>query len=546
MAAALGWIGGSAKEPMRTGKHTALVDLQGVIGVESRASADKMIAGARTPRSRTSTRRAWCCASTARAAAPCSPGYINDEIRRLRAKYPDIPLHAVVQDLCASGGYYVAVAADRIYVDKASLVGSIGVIMSGFGFTGTMEKLGVERRAYTAGENKDFLDPFAPENPAHKEHAKQMLGEIHQQFIKVVRDGRGKRLKESPEIFSGLVWTGRAGRRAGARRRLRQPRHRVARDVIKAENVVDFTPEENYFEQLSKRLGAGAAESGREGPVGAPGGRRGLPALARMDRVVRAINDFLGRPGVRGRRRDGRARPRPRGLRPDRRGAHAGVPRRRVLPREPRLLRALRLLAGGARRAQLLPGARAPTTSRSTRRRSAGACQGDAPPPVEKMLLPPRRLARSGSGAPPGSCAMPRAARSSSSAPSRTSPSSARATGRCTSTNRFLSAIIETSPIAIYATDLEGMITLWNPAAERTFGFTRAEALGRRAPFVPAEKKDEARALRERVLAGEVLTDLQLDRRRADGTKIHHRRLGRAAARRGQPHRGPARHLHRT
>jgi hypothetical protein len=136
-------------------------------------------------------------------------GYVNDEIRRLRAKYPDIPLHAVVQDLCASGGYYIAVAADKIYVDKASLVGSIGVIMGGFGFVGSIDKLGVERRAYASGDNKDFLDPFLPENPQHRAHAQKMIGEIHQQFVKVVREGRGKRLKETPETFSGLVWTGK-------------------------------------------------------------------------------------------------------------------------------------------------------------------------------------------------------------------------------------------------------------------------------------------------------------------------------------------------
>ena len=151
--------------------------------------------------------------------SPVQAGYINDEIRRLRAKYPTIPLYAVVEDLCASGGYYVAVAADKIYVDKASLVGSIGVIMGGFGFVGAMDKLGVERRAYTAGENKDFLDPVPPENPEHREHAQKMLGEIHQQFIKVVRQGRGKRLKETPEMFSGLVWTGEKSVELGPRRR---------------------------------------------------------------------------------------------------------------------------------------------------------------------------------------------------------------------------------------------------------------------------------------------------------------------------------------
>ena len=259
VAAALGWIGGASKDPIRTGKHTALVDLKGVIGVEAKANADRMIAalGAAFKDKHT---QGVVLRINSPGGSPVQSGYINDEIRRLRAKYPDIPLHVVVQDLCASGGYYVAVAADRIYVDKASLVGSIGVIMSGFGFTGTMEKLGVDRRAYTAGENKDFLDPFAPENPEHKEHARKMLDEIHQQFIKVVRDGRGKRLKDSPEIFSGLVWTGQRAVELGLADGFGSLES-VARDVIKAENVVDFTPEENYLEQFSRRLGAGAAES---------------------------------------------------------------------------------------------------------------------------------------------------------------------------------------------------------------------------------------------------------------------------------------------
>jgi protease-4 len=259
VAAALGWIGGSGKEPLRTGKHTALVDLRGVIGVESRASADKMIAALNAAFKDKHTQGVVLRINSP-GGSPVQSGYINDEIRRLRAKYPEIPLHAVVQDLCASGGYYVAVAADRIYVDKASLVGSIGVIMGGFGFTGAMEKLGVDRRAYAAGENKDFLDPFAPENPVHREHAKKMLEEIHQQFIKTVRDGRGTRLKESPEIYSGLVWTGQRALELGLADGYGSLES-VARDVLKAENVVDFTPDENYLEHLSKRLGAGAAES---------------------------------------------------------------------------------------------------------------------------------------------------------------------------------------------------------------------------------------------------------------------------------------------
>jgi protease-4 len=259
VAGALGWIGGQSKEPIRTGKHTALVELRGVIGVESRASADKLISALNAAFKDKHTQGVVLRINSP-GGSPVQSGYINDEIRRLRAKYPDIPLHVVVQDLCASGGYYVAVAADRIYVDKASLVGSIGVIISGFGFTGAMDKLGIDRRAYTAGENKDFLDPFAPENPAHRAHAKAMIEEIHQQFIKVVRDGRGKRLKESPEIFSGLVWTGERAVQLGLADGFGSL-DSVARDVIKAEHVVDFTVEENYFEQLSKRLGASAAES---------------------------------------------------------------------------------------------------------------------------------------------------------------------------------------------------------------------------------------------------------------------------------------------
>jgi protease-4 len=259
VAAALGWVGGASKEPIHSGKHTALVDLRGVIGVESRASADKMI-NALNAAFKDKRTKGVVLRINSPGGSPVQSGYINDEMRRLREKHPDIPLHVVVQDLCASGGYYVAAAADRIYVDKASLVGSIGVIISGFGFTGTMEKLGVDRRAYISGENKDFLDPFAPENEAHKEHAKRMLGEIHQQFIKVVRDGRGKRLKESPEIFSGLVWTGERAVELGLADGFGSL-DSVARDVIKAENVVDFTPDENYFEQLTKRLGTGAAEA---------------------------------------------------------------------------------------------------------------------------------------------------------------------------------------------------------------------------------------------------------------------------------------------
>ena len=166
----------------------------------------------------------------------------------------------VVEDICASGGYYVAAAADQIYVDKASIVGSIGVVMDGFGFTGIMEKLGVERRAITAGENKRFLDPFAPLTPAHREYAEKMLGEIHQQFITVVRNGRGKRLKETPDLFSGLIWTGEKSIELGLADALGSV-DSVARDVIKAEDIVDFTPRQNLAERVARKFGAAMAEA---------------------------------------------------------------------------------------------------------------------------------------------------------------------------------------------------------------------------------------------------------------------------------------------
>ena len=255
LAAMLGWIGRPDKEStsMSVGRHTAVVDVEGVIGIESKASAERVIKG---------LNRAFKDANTAGVVlrinspggSPVQAGYVNDEIRRLRAKYPNVPLHAVVQDLCASGGYYIAVAADKIYVDKASLVGSIGVIMGGFGFVGTLDKLGMERRAYTAGRNKDFLDPFVPENPEHRAHAQLMLTEIHEQFVKVVRQGRGQRLKETPELFSGLVWTGEKSVELGLADALGSTEY-VAREVFKAEKLVDYTVEENYFEALSTRLG---------------------------------------------------------------------------------------------------------------------------------------------------------------------------------------------------------------------------------------------------------------------------------------------------
>jgi protease IV len=268
-AAFMGWIGRPDIDggPSSAGKHTAVVKVEGIIGIESEASAERVIKGLNRAFKDSSTQGVVLRINSP-GGSPVQSGYINDEIRRLRAKHPNIAIHAVVQDLCASGGYYIAVATDRIYVDKASLIGSIGVIMGSFGFVGTLEKLGIERRSYTSGEDKDFLDPFQPENPRHREHARQMLNEIHQQFIRAVRQGRGPRLKESPEIFSGMVWSGERSIELGLADALGSAEY-VAREVFKAEKLVDFTVEESPFETLTKRLGVAFGAAFGRGAAGA-------------------------------------------------------------------------------------------------------------------------------------------------------------------------------------------------------------------------------------------------------------------------------------
>lgn len=253
----MGWSGGRGEMPL-PGKHTAMVDLQGVIAPDE-ASADRVISGLQEAFKDKNTKGVILRINSP-GGSPVQAGYINDEIKRLRAKYPNIPLYAVVEDICASGGYYVAVAADKIFVDKASIVGSIGVLMDGFGFTGTMEKFGVERRLLTAGENKGFMDPFLPLNPKQQAYAQEMLNEIHQQFIKVVRNGRGKRLKETADTFSGLVWSGEKSVQLGLADGLGSMDY-VAREIIKAEDVVDFTPHEGIAERFAKRLGATMAKT---------------------------------------------------------------------------------------------------------------------------------------------------------------------------------------------------------------------------------------------------------------------------------------------
>jgi protease-4 len=251
----MGWPGKN-EAGLSTGKHTALVEMEGVISSDSMASADNLIPSLQDAFKDKNTQGVILRINSP-GGSPVQAGQINDEIRRLRAQYPKIPLYVVVDDICASGGYYVAVAADKIYVDKASLIGSIGVLMDGFGFTGTMEKLGVERRLITAGANKGFLDPFSPVNPAQQAYVKQMLAEIHQQFIEVVKKGRGNRLKETPDTFSGLVWNGQKGVELGLADGFGTVES-VARDVIRAENIVDFTTKENFADRIAKRLGMGA------------------------------------------------------------------------------------------------------------------------------------------------------------------------------------------------------------------------------------------------------------------------------------------------
>jgi protease-4 len=254
---AFGWLGG--RETQSQGDHTALVELNGVIAADTHASADTITQGLHDAFENKGT-KGIILRINSPGGSPVQAGTINGEILRLKQKYPQIPLYAVVEDICASGGYYVAVAADRIYVDRASIVGSIGVLMDGFGFTGTMEKLGVERRLLTAGENKGFLDPFSPMNPSQRQYAQKMLGEIHQQFIDVVRKGRGKRLKEGPDTYSGLVWTGQRSIELGLADALGSVDY-VAREVIKADKIVDFTPRENVVERFAKRFGAALGDA---------------------------------------------------------------------------------------------------------------------------------------------------------------------------------------------------------------------------------------------------------------------------------------------
>ena len=236
-----------------TAPHTALVEVRGEIAADTEASAEMLLAALKDA-FKDEAAQAVVLRINSPGGSPVQAGIVYDEIRRLKKIYGK-PVYVVVEEMCASGAYYIAAAADEIFVDKASVVGSIGVLMDGFGFTGLMDKLGVERRLITAGDNKGMLDPFSPLLPRQHAYAQTMLDQIHQQFIAVVREGRGKRLKETPETFSGLFWNGEQAVKLGLADRYGNLDY-VAREVVKAEDVIDYTPRENVAERLAKRFGA--------------------------------------------------------------------------------------------------------------------------------------------------------------------------------------------------------------------------------------------------------------------------------------------------
>jgi protease IV len=253
MGAALLVMVGS-RERICLDRCTALVEVRGELDSSGRASAERVNAGLQAAFKNAGTKGVVVRVNSP-GGSPVQAGQIYDEMRRLRAANPNTPLYVVVDEIAASGGYYVAAAGDRIYVDKASIVGSIGVIMQGFGLGGAIEKLGIERRVYTAGENKSFLDPFEPVDPKQRAYVQKMLDEVHEQFIAAVKEGRGSRLKEDPGMFSGLVWHGKRAVELGLADGFGNLDY-VAREVVKAEEIVDFTPEDNLADRVARRFGA--------------------------------------------------------------------------------------------------------------------------------------------------------------------------------------------------------------------------------------------------------------------------------------------------
>ena len=253
------WMDPEWISPDSGGRHSALVDVRGVIGDEGDTSADRIVAGLRAAFEDSDTAGVIVRINSP-GGSPVQAGYISDEIVRLRALHPDTPVYAVITDVAASGGYYVAAATDAIYASRSSVVGSIGVLMDGFGFVDAMDKLGVERRLLTAGEHKGFLDPFSQASAEELAHLQSLLDEIHADFIEKVKRGRGDRLAARDDVFSGLIWTGSQGIELGLVDALGSSSH-VAREVIGAGEIVDFTLRPSRLETIADRLGAGIART---------------------------------------------------------------------------------------------------------------------------------------------------------------------------------------------------------------------------------------------------------------------------------------------
>ncbi|MGL4995264.1 MAG: S49 family peptidase [Deefgea sp.] len=257
LALVMGWIGNREGDKLANQAHTAVVDLQGTIAAGGETNSALVIDGL-TAAFEDKNTKAVILRANSPGGSPVQAGMMRDEIERLKKQHPQTPFYVVIEDICASGCYYAAVTGNKIFADKASIVGSIGVLMDGFGFTGVMEKVGVERRLLTAGENKGFLDPFSPQSPEQKDRAVVMLNEIHQQFIGVVKAGRGKKLADNPEVFSGLVWSGETGMKLGLVDAFGSV-DSVARDIVKVDNIVDFTPQPSFSDRIARQLGVAAA-----------------------------------------------------------------------------------------------------------------------------------------------------------------------------------------------------------------------------------------------------------------------------------------------
>jgi len=260
----IGWVlffilTSSSNSPIATGDFTALITLNGEIGADSEVSAINIKSSLKDVYESPGT-KALILAINSPGGSPVQSGIINNEINRYKALHPQIPVYAVIEDICASGGYYIAVAADKIFVDKASIVGSIGVLMNGFGFDKAIKNLGIERRLITSGENKAILDPFLPVEPKQREFMQELLKEVHKQFIEVVKKGRGNKLANNPEIFSGLFWSGESAINLGLADDYGDI-DLVAREVVGHEKIIDFTTQSNFADKFAKKLGASIGTS---------------------------------------------------------------------------------------------------------------------------------------------------------------------------------------------------------------------------------------------------------------------------------------------